>query len=61
MYLQPTWQPISVREGCEPDNFWNVLGGKAEYPKAKEIKGYTEEPHLFILNVSEGRLTIHSS
>lgn len=40
---------MSLREGSEPENFWNALGGKSEYPKEKEIKGYTEDPHLFKL------------
>ncbi|KAK9280649.1 hypothetical protein L1049_014345 [Liquidambar formosana] len=25
--INPTWQPVSVREGSEPDVFWNALGG----------------------------------
>ncbi|KAB1210699.1 Villin-1, partial [Morella rubra] len=49
----PTWQPMSVREGSEHDIFWNALGGKAEYPREKELKGYVEDPHLFALNISE--------
>ncbi|KAI9073613.1 hypothetical protein K1719_044425 [Acacia pycnantha] len=53
--LNPTWQPISVREGNEPDDFWDILGGKAEYPRAKEIQKYAEDPHLFVLNISGGK------
>lgn len=45
--INPTWQPISVREGSEPDIFWEALGGKTEYPREKEIKQHTEDPHLF--------------
>ncbi|KAL6965544.1 Gelsolin y domain [Sarracenia purpurea var. burkii] len=41
------WQPIIVREGNEPDIFWNALGGKGEYPREKEINRFTEDPHLF--------------
>ncbi|KAK4606121.1 hypothetical protein RGQ29_000401 [Quercus rubra] len=52
--INPTLQPISVREGSEPDIFWNALGGKAEYPKAKEMKQCVEDPHLFTLNTTEG-------
>ncbi|KAL5580762.1 hypothetical protein UlMin_013204 [Ulmus minor] len=51
--INPTWQPISVREGNEPEIFWTALGGKVEYPKGKEIKGHIEDPHLFLLNISE--------
>lgn len=52
--INPTWQPVSVREGSEPDLFWEILGGKAEYQKGKEAKGPIEDPHLFVLNISEG-------
>ncbi|GAV87830.1 hypothetical protein CFOL_v3_31256 [Cephalotus follicularis] len=41
------WQTISVREGSEPDSFWNALGGKAEYSRNKRIKGHREDPNLF--------------
>ncbi|XP_022148363.1 villin-1 [Momordica charantia] len=52
--INPTWQPVSVREGSEPDLFWETLGGKSEYQKGKEAKGPIEDPHLFVLNISEG-------
>uniref|UniRef100_A0A5B7BTK7 Putative villin-1 isoform X1 n=1 Tax=Davidia involucrata TaxID=16924 RepID=A0A5B7BTK7_DAVIN len=51
--INPTWQPILVREGSEPDVFWNALGGKTEYPREKEIKGYIEDPHLFTCTLTE--------
>ncbi|XP_024026712.1 villin-1 [Morus notabilis] len=53
-FLNPTWLPVSVREGNEPDIFWEALGGKTEYPKGKEIKLHVEDPHLFLLNVAGG-------
>lgn len=46
--INPTWQPILVREGSEPDVFWDSLGGKTEYPKEKDIKPFIEDPHLFV-------------
>ncbi|KAA0061837.1 villin-1 [Cucumis melo var. makuwa] len=52
--INPTWQPVSIREGSEPDLFWEVLDGKSEYQKGKEAKGPIEDPHLFVLNISEG-------
>ncbi|XP_020224778.1 villin-1 isoform X2 [Cajanus cajan] len=52
--LNPTWLPVSVREGNEPDIFWDALGGKAEYPKAKEIQGFIDDPHLFALKITRG-------
>lgn len=51
--INPTWQPILVREGSEPDVFWDVLGGKTEYPKEKEIKRFIEDPHLFVCTFTE--------
>ncbi|KAK7305383.1 hypothetical protein VNO77_43288 [Canavalia gladiata] len=52
--LNPTWLPVSVREGNEPDIFWEELGGKAEYPKGKEIQGFIDDPHLFALKITRG-------
>ncbi|XP_048504657.1 villin-1 isoform X3 [Beta vulgaris subsp. vulgaris] len=51
--VNPAWQPKSLREGGEPDEFWTALGGKAEYPREKEIKKHVEDPHLFVCNCSE--------
>lgn len=48
------WQAALVREGSEPDSFWNALGGKAEYSSEKKIKEFTEDPHLFVLISSGG-------
>uniref|UniRef100_A0A803PVE4 HP domain-containing protein n=1 Tax=Cannabis sativa TaxID=3483 RepID=A0A803PVE4_CANSA len=53
-FINPTWQPISVREGSEPDIFWTALGGKTEYAKGKEMKGHVEDPRLLLLNITEG-------
>lgn len=53
-YLQPMWQPVMVREGNEPDAFWNALGGKSEYSREKEIKTYTEDPQLFVCGFTKG-------
>ncbi|XP_043725223.1 villin-1 isoform X2 [Telopea speciosissima] len=50
----PTWQPVSVREGSEPDVFWNAIGGKAEYPREKETKRYEKDPHLFTCTSTQG-------
>ncbi|KAA3489670.1 villin-1 [Gossypium australe] len=52
--INPAWQPISVREGSEPDSFWSSLGGKTEYPREKEIKKFIEDPHLFKFTCTEG-------
>ncbi|XP_022755879.1 villin-1 isoform X2 [Durio zibethinus] len=52
--INPAWQPISLREGSEPDSFWSSLGGKTEYPREKEIKKFIEDPHLFKFTCTEG-------
>ncbi|KAK8679810.1 hypothetical protein V6N13_145244 [Hibiscus sabdariffa] len=52
--INPAWQPVSVREGSEPDSFWSSLGGKTEYPREKEMKKFIEDPHLFKLICIEG-------
>lgn len=51
--LYPSQQTISVREGSEPDVFWDAIGGKTEYPREKEIKEYEEDPHLFTCTFTE--------
>ncbi|XVF46731.1 hypothetical protein PTKIN_Ptkin03bG0051900 [Pterospermum kingtungense] len=51
--INPAWQPISLREGSEPDSFWSSLGGKTEYPREKEMKKFTEDPHLFKFTCTE--------
>ncbi|KAK6235033.1 hypothetical protein SCA6_010370 [Theobroma cacao] len=53
--INPTWQPISVREGSEPDSFWSSLGGKTEYPREKEMKKFIEDQHLFKFTSTEGK------
>ncbi|KAE8666730.1 Villin-1 [Hibiscus syriacus] len=53
--INPAWQPISVREGSEPDSFWSSLGGKSEYPREKEMEKIIEDPYLFKFICSEGK------
>ncbi|XP_058198853.1 villin-1 [Rhododendron vialii] len=56
--INPTWQPILVREGSEPELLWNALGGKGEYPREKEITRFTEDPHLFTCVSTEGKVQV---
>ncbi|KAM7256651.1 hypothetical protein ACFE04_012392 [Oxalis oulophora] len=58
-FINPKWLPISVREGNEPDSFWNALGGKAEYSKEKDIKRHPEDPHLFLLTTNEDQIPLN--
>jgi hypothetical protein len=53
-FLDTSCQPIYIREGNETDTFWNLLGGKSEYPKEKEMRKQIEEPHLFTCSCSSG-------
>ncbi|XP_030537534.1 villin-1 isoform X2 [Rhodamnia argentea] len=56
--INPTWQPVSIREGSEPDIFWQALGGKTEYPREKKVKQYVEGPHLFAVTLIEGDIKL---
>ncbi|XP_047307891.1 villin-1 [Impatiens glandulifera] len=57
--INPSWQPILVREGSETELFWDALGGKTEYPKEKETKEFVEDPHLFTCNLTNnGQLKV---
>ncbi|CAN8285439.1 unnamed protein product [Cochlearia groenlandica] len=51
-FIDASRQPVSVREGNEPDLFWDLLGGKEEYPKEKETRRQIEEAHLFTCSFS---------
>lgn len=52
--LNPLKHSTSVREGNEPDIFWNIIGGKVDHPKEKVIKEHVEDPHLFACILEEG-------
>ncbi|XP_059306347.1 villin-1-like [Lycium ferocissimum] len=57
-FINPTWQPVMVREGSEPDIFWTALEGKVEYSRDKEIKGYVDSPQLFVCTASEDNFKV---
>jgi hypothetical protein len=57
-FLDTSCQPIYIREGNETDTFWNLLGGKSEYPKEKEMRKQIEEPHLFTCSCSSDVLKV---
>ncbi|CAN0099992.1 unnamed protein product [Ascophyllum nodosum] len=48
----------TVEEGSEPEAFWDALGGIAEYPEASEVEAVTQEPRLFQVSTSSGKLMI---
>lgn len=48
----------TVAEGSEPEPFWSALGGKGDYPKAKEQDDEEHEPRLFRLTCNVGYFNV---
>lgn len=51
---QPNVQSRSQKEGTESEQFWNLLGGKSEYPSQKISRDAESDPHLFSCTFSRG-------
>lgn len=51
---QPNVQSRSQKEGTETEQFWNLLGGKSEYPSQKIGRDTESDPHLFSCTFSKG-------
>ncbi|XP_050935876.1 villin-5-like isoform X1 [Cucumis melo] len=51
---QPNVQSRSQKEGSESEQFWNLLGGKSEYPSQKISRDAESDPHLFSCIFSRG-------
>ncbi|XP_063673911.1 advillin-like isoform X3 [Bolinopsis microptera] len=51
---------IEIEEGNEPDEFWEVLGGKAEYASGAELENFVNErpPRLFQLSNASGTFSV---
>ena len=51
---------IEIEEGNEPDEFWEVLGGKAEYASGAELESFVNErpPRLFQLSNASGIFSV---
>lgn len=54
-FLQPNLQSKPQREGTESEQFWDLLGGKSEYPSQKIIREPDSDPHLFSCSFSKGK------
>lgn len=54
-FLQPNLQTKPQREGTESEQFWDLLGGKSEYPSQKINREAESDPHLFCCNFSKGK------
>ena len=58
--VSPGREPEKIREGEEPQAFWDALGGKAEYGSGKwleeEVPSYP--PRLFQCSNASGRFNV---
>ncbi|CAJ2637793.1 villin-4-like [Trifolium pratense] len=56
--IKPNLQSKPQREGTESEQFWDLLGGKSEYPSQKISREPESDPHLFCCNFSKGNLKV---
>ncbi|XP_004487964.1 villin-4-like [Cicer arietinum] len=56
--IKPNLQTKPQREGTESEQFWDLLGGKSEYPSQKITREAESDPHLFCCNFSKGNLKV---
>lgn len=54
-YIQPNEHTRAQKEGSESEQFWEILGGKSEYPSQKIKKDGESDPHLFSCTFSNGK------
>lgn len=47
-------QPKPQKEGSESEQFWDLLGGKSEYPSQKVLRDDESDPHLFSCSFTNG-------
>ena len=47
-------QSKTQKEGAESEQFWDLLGGKSEYPSQKIGKDAESDPHLFSCTFTKG-------
>ncbi|KAG6649182.1 hypothetical protein I3843_07G191200 [Carya illinoinensis] len=56
--IKPNVQSKTQKEGAESDQFWDLLGGKSEYPSQKIVREAESDPHLFSCDFSKGNLKV---
>ncbi|KAK8649795.1 hypothetical protein V6N13_139452 [Hibiscus sabdariffa] len=56
--IKPELQTRPQKEGSEVEQFWELLGGKAEHPKKKISSVPEGDPHLFSCTFSKGNLKV---
>ncbi|XWS73278.1 hypothetical protein CRYUN_Cryun02cG0114200 [Craigia yunnanensis] len=52
--IKPNLQSKAQREGSESEQFWELLGGKSEYPRQRISREPEGDPHLFSCAFSKG-------
>lgn len=52
--LQPNLQSKTQKENVESEQFWDLLGGKSEYPSQKIVRSAESDPRLFSCTFSNG-------
>eukprot|EP00249_Psilotum_nudum_P017143 c26180_g2_i1 orf=638-3619(+) len=57
-YLKPGASVDILKEGTEPEVFWDILGGKEVYPSHREAKETAKDPHLFSCSYPKGQLKV---
>ncbi|KAK1366770.1 Villin-4 [Heracleum sosnowskyi] len=50
--IKPNMQSRLQKEGSESEQFWDLLGGKSEYPSQKVGRDVESDPHLFSCSFS---------
>ncbi|CAN8301556.1 unnamed protein product [Cochlearia groenlandica] len=56
--IKPNAQTKAQKEGSESEQFWELLGGKTEYPSQKIKKDGESDPHLFSCTFSNENLKV---
>ncbi|KAL2534757.1 Villin-4 [Abeliophyllum distichum] len=56
--IKPDMQSRLQKEGAESEQFWDLLGGKSEYPSQRIARDAESDPHLFSCNFSKGGLKV---
>ncbi|KAL6532832.1 Caps the barbed end of actin filaments and is able to sever them in a calcium-dependent manner [Orobanche gracilis] len=54
----PNLQSKLQKEGAESEQFWDLLGGKSEYPSHKIARKSESDPHLFSCTLTNGDLKV---
>ncbi|KAJ9141342.1 hypothetical protein P3X46_031884 [Hevea brasiliensis] len=56
--IKPNVQSKPQKEGSESEQFWDLLGGKTEYPSQKIGREAEKDPRLFSCTFSNGNLKV---